>query len=154
MVFIQLIRYQLEMTLEFLSLVPGPTGKAALEYVLTEWCSKQNSFYGAYERKARYVDDIVDVYGLLAYYSCCVENRPNRPGFVPPISSQVTTLLGSVSITLLFALMTQLCMVRSKFEKSTDFFIKRLITWLEMGVNKPLPILCMTIVVRYLQYFC
>ena len=68
MVFIQLIRYQLEMTLEFLSLVPGPTGKAALEYVLTEWCSKQNSFYGAYERKARYVDDIMSIYGLLVYY--------------------------------------------------------------------------------------
>ena len=60
MVFIQLIRYQLEMTLEFLSLVPGPTGKAALEYILTEWCSKQNSFYGAYERKARYVYGTVD----------------------------------------------------------------------------------------------
>lgn len=54
MVFIQLIRYQLAMTLEFLSLVPGPTGKAALDYILTEWCSKQGEFYGSYERKARY----------------------------------------------------------------------------------------------------
>ena len=53
MVFIQLIRFQLEMTLEFLSIVPGPTGKAALDYILTEWCSRQNTFYGAYERKAR-----------------------------------------------------------------------------------------------------
>eukprot|EP00794_Sanderia_malayensis_P006843 gene6843-7611_t len=52
MVFIQMIRYQLEMTFEFLSLVPDPTGKAALDFVLTEWCNKQNSFYGTYERKA------------------------------------------------------------------------------------------------------
>ena len=53
MVFIQLIRFQLEMTLKFLSLVPGPTGKAALDYVLTEWCARQNEFFGAYERKTR-----------------------------------------------------------------------------------------------------
>ena len=54
MVFIQLIRFQLEMTLKFLSLVPGPTGKAALDYILTEWCARQNEFFGAYERKTRY----------------------------------------------------------------------------------------------------
>jgi len=31
--------------------VPGPTGKSALDYILTEWCARQNEFYGAYERK-------------------------------------------------------------------------------------------------------
>ena len=51
MVFIQLIRQQIEPTLEFLSSVPGPTGKSALDYILTEWCAKQNSFYGSYETK-------------------------------------------------------------------------------------------------------
>lgn len=51
MVFIQLIRHQLEPTLELLSTVPGPTGKSALDYILTEWCAKQMSFYGSYERK-------------------------------------------------------------------------------------------------------
>ena len=56
MVFIQLIRYQIEATLEFLSTVPGPTGKSALDYVLTEWCSKQDSFFGNYETKVRFVE--------------------------------------------------------------------------------------------------
>jgi len=51
MVFIQLMRHQIEATLEFLSAVPGPTGKSALDYVLNEWCAKQNSFYGSYETK-------------------------------------------------------------------------------------------------------
>jgi len=51
MVFIQLIRQQIEPTLEFLSSVPGPTGKSALDYILTEWCAKQSSFYGSYETK-------------------------------------------------------------------------------------------------------
>lgn len=55
MVFIQLIRYQLDATLEFLSTVPGPTGKSALDYILNEWCSKQDSFFGNYETKARLV---------------------------------------------------------------------------------------------------
>ena len=53
MVFIQLIRHQIEPTLEFLSTVPGPTGKSALDYVLTEWCSKQPSFFGNYETRVR-----------------------------------------------------------------------------------------------------
>ena len=54
MVFIQLIRHQMALTLEFLSTVPGPTGTSALDYVLTEWCNKQSSFFGSYETKARY----------------------------------------------------------------------------------------------------
>jgi len=54
MVFIQLVRYQLDATLEFLSTVPGPTGKSALDYILNEWCSKQDSFFGNYETKASY----------------------------------------------------------------------------------------------------
>jgi len=52
MVFIQLIRHQMALTLEFLSTVPGPTGTSALDYVLTEWCNKQSSFFGSYETKA------------------------------------------------------------------------------------------------------
>ena len=53
MVFAHLIHSQMEAVLEFLSSVPGPTGKPALEFVLTEWCSKQHLFYGAYEGKVR-----------------------------------------------------------------------------------------------------
>ncbi|KAL5011614.1 hypothetical protein ScPMuIL_010165 [Solemya velum] len=41
----------MEAILEFLTSVPGPTGKPALEFVLLEWCSRQHLFFGAYERK-------------------------------------------------------------------------------------------------------
>ena len=53
MVFAQLVHHQMEAVLDFLSTVPGPTGKPALEFVLSEWCSKQHLFYGAYEAKVR-----------------------------------------------------------------------------------------------------
>jgi len=51
LVFAHLLHSQMEAVLDFLSGVPGPTGKPALEFVLTEWCSKQHLFYGAYEGK-------------------------------------------------------------------------------------------------------
>ncbi len=53
MVFAHLVHSQLESVLEFLTNVPGPTGKPALEFVLTEWCSKQHLFFGSYEGKVR-----------------------------------------------------------------------------------------------------
>lgn len=55
MVFAHLMNLQLEPVLDFLTSVPGPTGKPALEFVLDEWCSRQNLFYGSYERRVRYV---------------------------------------------------------------------------------------------------
>lgn len=51
MVFAHLIHSQMEAVLEFLSGVPGPTGKSALHFVLVEWCARQHLFYGAYENK-------------------------------------------------------------------------------------------------------
>ncbi|KAK2163574.1 hypothetical protein LSH36_77g04009 [Paralvinella palmiformis] len=51
LVFAHLMHTQMEAVLEFLYNVPGPTGKPALEFVLTEWCSKQHLFYGSYEGK-------------------------------------------------------------------------------------------------------
>ncbi|XP_076333062.1 importin 9 [Tachypleus tridentatus] len=51
MVFAHLIHHQMNAVLEFLCGVPGPTGKSALEFVLTEWCSRQHLFFGAYESK-------------------------------------------------------------------------------------------------------
>ncbi|XP_069141482.1 importin-9-like isoform X2 [Argopecten irradians] len=51
MIFAQLMNTQMEAVLEFLTSVPGPTGKPALEFVLGEWCSRQHLFYGSYERK-------------------------------------------------------------------------------------------------------
>ena len=55
MVFAHLLNLQLDAVLEFLTSVPGPTGKPALEFVLGEWCSRQHLFYGNYERKVRSV---------------------------------------------------------------------------------------------------
>ncbi|XP_069694516.1 importin-9 [Periplaneta americana] len=51
MVYAHLIHTQLDAVLNFLSTVPGPTGQSALQFVLTEWCSRQHLFYGAYEGK-------------------------------------------------------------------------------------------------------
>ncbi|KAL3853056.1 hypothetical protein ACJMK2_016638 [Sinanodonta woodiana] len=51
MVFAHLMHDQIEAVLDFLTSVPDPTGKPALEFVLDEWCSRQHLFYGAYERK-------------------------------------------------------------------------------------------------------
>ena len=56
LVYAHLIHTQLDAVLNFLSTVPGPTGQSALQFVLTEWCSRQHFFYGAYERKVRYVN--------------------------------------------------------------------------------------------------
>ena len=53
LVFAHLVHCQLDAMLEFLSSVPSPTGKPALEFVLIEWCSKQHLFYGEYDRKIR-----------------------------------------------------------------------------------------------------
>lgn len=66
MVFAHLIHTQLDPVLEFLSNVPGPTGKPALEFVLTEWCSRQHIFYGAYEGKVRYGTGC----SMFSYISC------------------------------------------------------------------------------------
>uniref|UniRef100_A0A4W3IWF5 Importin 9 n=1 Tax=Callorhinchus milii TaxID=7868 RepID=A0A4W3IWF5_CALMI len=51
MVFAHLVHNQLEPLLEFLCSLPGPTGKPALEFVMTEWTSRQHLFYGQYEGK-------------------------------------------------------------------------------------------------------
>lgn len=53
LVFAHLMHTQMEAVLEFLTTVPSPTGKPALEFVLDEWCSKQHLFCGAYEGKVR-----------------------------------------------------------------------------------------------------
>ncbi|XP_071133365.1 importin-9-like [Mytilus edulis] len=50
-VFAQLINTQIEAVLEFLTSVPDPMGKPALQFVLREWCSRQHLFFGSYEKK-------------------------------------------------------------------------------------------------------
>lgn len=49
MVYAHLIHTKLDAVLNFLSTIPGPTGESALHFVLTEWCSRQHLFFGAYE---------------------------------------------------------------------------------------------------------
>lgn len=51
MTFAHLILIQMEAVLNFLSTVPGPTGEPAMNFVLTNWLSRQHLFYGQYERK-------------------------------------------------------------------------------------------------------
>ncbi|XP_074644656.1 importin-9-like [Tubulanus polymorphus] len=51
LVFAHLMHTQMEAVLNFLTNVPDPTGRPALEFVLNEWCSKQHLFYGSYEQK-------------------------------------------------------------------------------------------------------
>lgn len=51
MTFAHLVVTQMEAVLNFLTTVPGPTGEPAIQFVLTNWLTRQHSFYGTYERK-------------------------------------------------------------------------------------------------------
>ncbi|XP_055903747.1 importin-9 [Eupeodes corollae] len=50
-IFAHLFLTQMDAVLNFLSTVPGPTGEPALQFVFTNWLSKQTMFFGSYERK-------------------------------------------------------------------------------------------------------
>lgn len=51
LIFAHLFLTQMDAVLNFLSTVPGPNGEPAMQFVLTNWLSRQNSFFGIYERK-------------------------------------------------------------------------------------------------------
>ncbi|XP_033341884.2 importin 9 [Megalopta genalis] len=51
MIYAHLINTEFDAVLNFLSIVPGPTGQSALAFVLTEWVGRQHLFFGRYERK-------------------------------------------------------------------------------------------------------
>lgn len=53
MVFAHLMHSKMNEVLTFLSNLPGPTGKPSLEFLMTEWVSKQTLFIGQYECKIR-----------------------------------------------------------------------------------------------------
>ena len=55
MIYAHLINTEFDAVLNFLSNVPGPTGESALAFVLTEWVSRQNLFFGGYDRKVSIV---------------------------------------------------------------------------------------------------
>ncbi|ELT91403.1 hypothetical protein CAPTEDRAFT_225381 [Capitella teleta] len=71
LVFAHLMHSQMHAVLDFLSSVPDPTGKPALHFVLTEWCSKQHLFYGAYESKVSSV-------ALCKLMQHAIENNDSR----------------------------------------------------------------------------
>lgn len=51
LVFARLILMKVEALLDFLTMTPGPDGSPALNFVLTQWCSRQHVFFGSYETK-------------------------------------------------------------------------------------------------------
>ncbi|XP_046853587.1 importin-9-like [Xenia sp. Carnegie-2017] len=53
MVFISLMYHRLEDTLNFLSNVPDPSGKSALDFIINIWCNRQQEFHGAFDSKVR-----------------------------------------------------------------------------------------------------
>ena len=46
-----LVNHKLPEVVQFLSSLPDPSGKSALEYVLREWVLNQHNFYGMFERQ-------------------------------------------------------------------------------------------------------
>ena len=74
MIYAHLINSQFDAVLNFLSTVPGPTGESALAFVLTEWASKQQLFFGSYDRKV----SIVALCKLLEYGVTQGDNRLNE----------------------------------------------------------------------------
>ena len=75
--FLHLMNTQLERTLDFLSGVPDPTGKSALEYVIKIWCARQPEFFGVYDSKVRYLSKVLFVVCRPSVYYC----RPSSPFF-------------------------------------------------------------------------
>jgi importin-9 len=51
MIFAHLFLIQMDAVMHFLSSVPGPTGEPAMNFVFSNWLSRQHLFYGTYERK-------------------------------------------------------------------------------------------------------
>lgn len=51
MIFAHLFLIQMDAVMNFLSSVPGPTGEPAMNFVFSNWLSRQHLFYGSYERK-------------------------------------------------------------------------------------------------------
>lgn len=64
LIFAHLINTQVALVVSFLSQVPGPSGNdSALHFVMNEWCDKQASFFGSYDKKV----SIIALSKLLQY---------------------------------------------------------------------------------------
>lgn len=108
MVFAHLVHSQLDPLLEFLCSLPGPTGKPALEFVMTEWMSRQHLFYGQYEGKVRSDGLIIYFYFRIQICSFPTVLNPYRAPCPtarwPSVScsSTASTRMTNVSKTLLW----------------------------------------------------
>ncbi|KAL7010710.1 hypothetical protein ACKWTF_016847 [Chironomus riparius] len=51
MIFAHLFLIQIDAVMNFLSSIPGPSGEPAMNFVFSNWLSRQHLFYGTYERK-------------------------------------------------------------------------------------------------------
>ncbi|KAH8313820.1 hypothetical protein KR067_012298 [Drosophila pandora] len=72
LIFAHLFLTQMDAVLNFLSTVPGPNGEPAMQFVLTNWLSRQNSFFGIYERK------VVTTMALCKLFEYGVATQDNR----------------------------------------------------------------------------
>lgn len=70
-IFAYLFLTQMDAVMHFLSTVPGPTGEPAMQFVISNWLSKQNMFFGAYERK-------VTIMSLCKLFEYGVTTQDNR----------------------------------------------------------------------------
>lgn len=51
MIFAHLFLIQIDAVMNFLSCIPGPSGEPAMNFVFSNWLSRQHAFFGIYERK-------------------------------------------------------------------------------------------------------
>lgn len=51
MIFAHLFLIQIDAVMNFLSSIPGPSGESAMNFVFSNWLTRQHLFYGTYERK-------------------------------------------------------------------------------------------------------
>lgn len=71
LVFAKLMHTELEVIISFLSHVPDPQGKAALHYVMVEWCKRHPFFFGVYENK-------ISTLSLCQLLSYCISTGDQR----------------------------------------------------------------------------
>lgn len=89
-IFAHLFLTQMDAVLHFLSTVPGPTGEPAMQFVISNWLSKQSMFFGAYERK-------VTTMSLCKLFEYGVTTQDNRITSIN-VKEQVTTDTNTKSV--------------------------------------------------------
>ncbi|XP_019850616.1 PREDICTED: importin-9-like [Amphimedon queenslandica] len=73
---------QLEGLLTFLSQVPDPSGRPALEYVITEWCARHSCFFGSYEQR-------LSTIALCQLLSHCINTGDQRLNSIAVVEEEI-----------------------------------------------------------------